>query len=210
MKKIISFAIPLLMLTLAGCSSAKITSRWNEPQQTPAHFNKVLVVSLFDDNNRVLRQQMEDQLVQELKQDGINAVSALNLYGPKSFQKMTGEQAMREVKSQDFDGVITIGLVDKNKERTYIANPDYYRPYGGWFYRPWGYVYRPYYMPGFRSGHYETSVNYVFETNMYDIHSKQLIYSVQTQSNNPSSVYSLADDYSRSLIKDIRKNNILG
>jgi hypothetical protein len=78
MKKIISFAIPLLMLTLAGCSCAKITSRWNEPQQRPAHFNKVLVVGLFDDNNRVLRQQMEDQLVQELKQDGINAVSALN------------------------------------------------------------------------------------------------------------------------------------
>ncbi|HXL57054.1 MAG TPA: hypothetical protein VN958_12395 [Chitinophagaceae bacterium] len=210
MKKSILFVIPLLMIIFAGCSSSKITSSWNEHQQTPAHLNKILVVGLFDDNNRVLRGQMEDQLVQELKEQGINAVSSLNLYGPKSFQKITDEQALREAKSKDFDGVITIGLVDKNKERTFVPNPGYYHPYGGWFYRPWGYVYRPYYVPGFRGGHYETNVNYVFETNMYDVRGKQLIYSVQTQSNDPSNIYVLADDYSRSVVKDIKKKNVLG
>ena len=31
-------------------------------------------MGLFDDNNRVLRQEMEDQLAQELKEEGYNAV----------------------------------------------------------------------------------------------------------------------------------------
>src|SRR4051794_16249861 len=113
MKKLLLFALPLLLI-FAGCSTSKITTSWNEHQQTPAHFSKILVVGLFDDNNRVLRQQMEQQLADELRTEGYNAVTSVSLYGPKSFQKLTAEQALREVRSKDIDGVITIGLVDKN------------------------------------------------------------------------------------------------
>ena len=59
-------------------------------------------------------------------------------------------------------------------------------------------------------GQYETNVNYMFETNLYDIRGKQLVYSVQTKSEDPSNVYVLADDYSRSIINDIKKKNIFG
>jgi hypothetical protein len=191
-----------LLLIFAGCSTSKISTSWNEHQQTPAHFNKILIVGLFDDNNRVLRQQMEEQLADKLRDEGYNVVTSSSLYGPKSFQKFIAEEALRGgVRSKDIDGVITIGLMDKNREKTYV--PDYgYRPYG-WAYRPlgpWGYMYRPYYVPGFR-GHYETNVNYVFETNLYDVRGKQLVYSVQTKSVDPSNIYVLADDYSRSIIK---------
>lgn len=207
MKKILLFTIPLLAL-LAGCSTSKIATSWNQNRQAPAHFNKILVVGLFDDNNRALRQQMEDQLAQELRQEGYNVVTSISLYGPKSFEKITEEQALKEAKSQGIDGVITIGLVDKSKERRYVR--DYaYNPYGGWGY-PWhGWVYRPYYVPGYR-GYYQTYVNYMFETNLYDVNNKQLVYSVQTKSLDPSNVYVLADDYSKSVVKDIRKKNILG
>jgi hypothetical protein len=50
----------------------------------------------------------------------------------------------------------------------------------------------------------------MFETNLYDVRGKQLVYSVRTKSEDPSNVYVLADDYSRSIIKDIKKKNILG
>jgi hypothetical protein len=209
MKKLLLFALPLVLM-FNGCSTSKVTTSWTKSEQTPAHLHKILVVGLFDDNNRVLRQQMEDQLAQELKEEGYNAVTSYSVYGPKSFQNLTGEQALREIRSKDVDGVITIGLVDTTKERSYVQNNGY-RPWGGWRYNPWygGWVYRPYYMPGFR-GHYETSINYVFETNLYDVRNKQLIYSSQTRSNNPSNFYVLADDYSKSVAKDLHKKNILG
>jgi len=210
MKKLLLFALPLA-LVFGSCSTSKVTTSWNQSQQTPAHFQKILVVGLFDNSNRALRQQMEDQLAQELRQEGCNAVTSVSLYGPKSFQNITEKEALKEVRSRDIDGVITIGLVDTTKERKYVQNGGYrYHPWGGWRYNPWyGWAYRPYYMPGFR-GHYETSINYVFETNLYDVHNKQLIYSAQTRSNNPSNVYVLADDYSKSVAKDLHKKNILG
>ena len=214
MKKLLYSAIALLMIIFGGCSSSKITSSWNDKNsiENPVKFNKIIVVGLFDDNNRALRRQMEEQLAQQLRNEGFNAVTSVCVYGPKSFENVSEEKALKIVKDKNVDGVITIGLIDKTKDRNYVPDnnywgPGYYRPYA---FRPWGYYYRPYYMPGFRSGHYETNINYTFETNLYDVTGKKLIYSVQTQSNDPSTMGTLTYDYSRSVMKDLKKNNVLG
>lgn len=211
MKKLIYFPIALLMLILGSCSSSKITGSWNDKNsiENPVKLNKIIVVGLFDDKNRTLRRQMEEQLAQQLRNEGFNAVTSVSVYGPKSFENVSEEKALKMVKDNSIDGVITIGLIDKTKDRNYVYDNNNwaYRPYG---FRPWGYYYRPYYMPGFRSGHYETNINYTFETNLYDIGSKKLIYSVQTQSNDPSTMGTLTYDYSRSVMKDLKKNNVLG
>jgi len=135
MKKLLLFAIPVVLI-FNGCSTSKITTSWNEQQQTPVHFKKIVIVGLFDDQNRALRQQMEDQLVQELKEDGYNAVTSMSLFGPKSFENLSKEQALKEVRSKDIDGAITIGLVDTSKQKTFVPNYGY-RPYGGWALSPW-------------------------------------------------------------------------
>jgi len=214
MKKLIYSIIALLMIISLGCSSSKITSSWNDKNsmENPVRFNKIIVVGLFDDNNRVLRRQMEDQLAQQLRSEGFNAVTSVSIYGPKSFENVSEDKALKMIKDNSVDAVITIGLVDKTKDHSYVPDnnywgPGYYNPYA---YRPWGYYYRPYYIPGFRSGHYETNINYTFETNLYEVNSKKLIYSVQTQSNDPSTMGTLTYDYSRSVMKDLKKNNVLG
>lgn len=213
MKKLIYLPIALLMLIFGGCSSSKITSSWNDKNniQGPVKFNKIIVVGLFNDNNKSLRRQMEEQLAVQLRNEGFNAVTSVSVYGPKSFENVSEEDALKMVNDNGIDGVITIGLVDKTKEKNYVPNnnywaPGYYRPYA---FR-WGYYYRPYYVPGFNQGHYETNTNYVFETNLYDLSSKKIIYSVQTESNDPSTIGTLTYDYSRSVTKDLRKNNVLG
>src|SRR5215471_7849955 len=104
MKKLLLSAIPIVLIFI-GCSTSKITTSWNEQQPTPAHFTKIMVVGLFDDNNQPLRQQMEEQLVEQLTLQGYNAVTSVRLYGPKSFQKLTEEQVLKEVRSKDIDGV---------------------------------------------------------------------------------------------------------
>lgn len=212
MKKLIYLPVALLMLILGSCSSSKITSSWNDKNsiENPVKFNKIIVVGLFDDNNRVLRRQMEEQLAQQLRSEGFNAVTSVSVYGPKSFENVSEEKALKIVKDKNIDGVITIGLIDKTKNRNYVPDNNYPGYYGPYAYRPWGYYYRPYYMPGFRSGHYETNINYTFETNLYDVSNKKLIYSVQTQSNDPSTMGTLTYDYSRSVMKDLKKSNVLG
>ncbi len=214
MKKIIYLGVSMMMVVLAGCSSSKITSSWkpnedNNNAQSAVNFKKIVVVGLFNDSSRELRQQMEDQLAGDLKAEGFNAVTSLSVYGPKSFQNMKEGDVINQLNENGIDGVITISLVDKNKEKRFVAGPRYYRPYAFYNpYRPYGWGYSPFYNP--YRGHYETNANFVFETNLYDVSGKKLIYSAQSQSYSPSSVGAMADDYSKSVVKDMKKNNILG
>lgn len=213
MKKLMYLMIPLFILVLASCSSSKITSSWNDTDsvESTAKMKKIIVVGLFDDKNRNLRRDMEEQLVKQLKTQGYDAITSYSVYGPKSFQNVSGDKAVRMAKQNNVDGVITIGLMDKTKERSYVPNNNWNNGfYGPYAFRPWGYYYRPYYMPGFRSGYYQTNINYTFETNLYDVNSQKLLYSVQTQSNDPSTMSVLTYDYARSVIKDLRKSNVLG
>jgi altronate dehydratase len=50
------------------------------------HILIILVVGLFDENNRVLRQQMEKQLVDELRDEGYSVVTSFNLMGQNQFK----------------------------------------------------------------------------------------------------------------------------
>jgi hypothetical protein len=145
------------------------------------------------------------QLAEELKANGINAVTAYNLYGPKYFQDLSEKEVLKKINGNNIDAVITINLVDKNKERQFVAGPR--NGGGGYRYNPFlgGWVYKPYYMPYYRGGHFETNVNYNFETNLYSVADKKLIYSVETQSYDPSSISGLANDYSKSVVKDIKE-----
>lgn len=213
MKKLMFLMIPMLVLALASCSSSKITSSWNDTGsvQDAAKMKKIIVVGLFDDKNRTLRKQMEEQLVKQLNLQGYEAVTSYSIYGPKSFQNVSGDKAVRMARQNNVDGVITIGLIDKTKDRSYVPNNNWNNGfYGPYAFRPWGYYYRPYYMPGFRSGYYQTNINYTFETNLYDVNSQKLLYSVQTQSNDPSTMSVLTYDYARSVIKDLKKSNLPG
>jgi hypothetical protein len=50
------------------------------------HILIILVVGLFDENNRVLRQQMEKQLADELRDEGYSVVTSFNLMGQNQFK----------------------------------------------------------------------------------------------------------------------------
>ena len=211
MKRRMMLLASAAMLIFAGCSSSKVTSSWKEPQNSLNRPNKILVVGLFDSQDKVVRNQMEKQLAEELKANGINAVTAYGLYGPAYFQDLTEKEVLKKIKGTNIDAVITINLIDKNKERRFVAGPRYGNAGGGYRYNPFlgGGVYKPYYMPYYRGGHFETNVDYYFETNLYSVSDKKLIYSVETQSYDPSSISGLANDYSKSVVKDIKKKNVL-
>jgi hypothetical protein len=122
----------------------------------------------------------------------------------------TSKEVLKKINGSNIDAVITINLVDKNKQRQFVTGPRYGTG-GGYRYNPFlgAWVYKPYYMPYYRGGHFETNVNYYFETNLYNVSDKKLIYSVETQSYDPSSISGLATDYSKSVVKDIKKKNVL-
>ena len=213
MKKYIIACFAFFALALASCSSGvKMTSSWNDNAATGTHIKKILVLGLFGEKSRDLREQMENQMADNLNKLGYNAVTSMNEFGPRKFVNISEDRAMRIIDSSYagvYDGVIVVSIVDKKATKSYV--PGYYSPrpyYGyGWGYSPF---YSPFYTPYvYRRGHYQTNRNYSFETNFYNTTDKKLIYSGVSDVSNPTSPGTLASDYSRVVLKDMRKKNVL-
>ncbi|MBN9298496.1 MAG: hypothetical protein J0I41_15935 [Filimonas sp.] len=210
MKKIMAGGILLLaaVFIFAGCSSSsKITNSWNAADAKNVPLKKILVLGFFNDKDRSMRARIENEVATDLKGQGYEAVTSFNEYGPKSFENMKEEQALQKLQSANFDGVLTISLLDKNKEKRYVPGTMSYAPYP-YYGRFWGY-YSYYYPRVYQPGYYETSTRFFFETNLYDINSNKLLYSAQSQSSAPSSLNALADDFSRTIVKDMKKRKVI-
>jgi hypothetical protein len=207
MKKIIFSALTFLLIAW-GCSSSKITSSWKADNIVPEKYNKIMVLGLIREVDRSLQEQMEDHLVGDLQNMGCNAVSSLKIYGPKAFDNMDETAALNKIKNSGIDAVITIVLLDKQKERKYVPGNLTYSPYGYYYDRFWGYrsvLYQRIYQPGY----YVTDTKYFWESNFYEMTGQKLIYSVQTKSFDPANKETMAHEYGMMIVKDMEKQHIL-
>ena len=198
----------LALLFVTACSSSKITSSWKAANLQPKHYSKILVLGLIKDSDRSLQEKMETHLVDDLKSKGYNAVSSLQEFGPKAFSNTTEAEAIARLKQSNIDAVVTIVLLDKQKERNYVPGRMYYSPYVMYYNRFWPYYgtlnYRIY-----EPGYYVTDTKYFWESNVYDVSTQSLLYSVQTKSFDPANSESLGHAYGKLIIKAITDNAVL-
>lgn len=211
MKKILIYGTAALALLFAACSSStRITSSWKSPDapSSAAAFKNVMVGAILSDKDRSLQQLMETQLVNDLNAKGISAASAYQTYGPGGFKNET--QARRQLRNSGADAILTIVLLDKTKEKNYVPGNVTYEPWGwGPYYgRFWGY-YRYNYGRVYTPGYYTTNTSYFWESNLYDLNNNKLVYSVQTESFDPSSAESLSKDYARKIVENMTKEGVL-
>jgi hypothetical protein len=199
-------AIVLFMLT--SCSSSRITSTWKAENVQPKMYNKILVLGLIREADRSLREKMEQHLLVNLSDLGYNTICACDEYGPKSFENMDEKEAIDKITNGGIDAVLTVVLLDKTKERYYVPGRITYSPYGIYRDRFWGY-YRTMYDRIYSPGYYEVHTKYFWESNFYDMKTKQLVYSAQTHSFDPSSSEALAEEYGHLIVANMQKNKVL-
>jgi hypothetical protein len=171
-------------------------------------YNKILVIALNEEAGLSAREKMENHLVGDLKNLGYKAASSLKEYGPKAFRNMKEEEVINKLQNSGIDAVITIVLLDKSKERYYVPGHIYYSPYVIYYRHFWGY-YTTMYDRIYTPGYYVTDTRYFWESNLYDMASKELIYSVQTESFDPATSEALAHEYGQLIVKDMVKKRVL-
>ncbi|HVU59035.1 MAG TPA: hypothetical protein VHD83_28430 [Puia sp.] len=191
------------LLLLTACSNSKVTSSWKGPGSARlAPANKILVLGIIREKDIRLRMQMEGFLVDALKAKGYNAVSAYTLYGPKMFSNKEEGSVLGQLRNSGIDEVFTITLLDKARERNFQPASMYpYSPFWGYYNYWYGRVYDP--------GYISVDTHFLWESNLYDVGSKKLLYSVQSKSTNPSSAGSMGKDYSKAVVKNMIKQGVL-
>ncbi|MBL7740850.1 MAG: hypothetical protein JNK14_16640 [Chitinophagaceae bacterium] len=207
MKKILISGI--MVSFLIACSSTRITSSWKADNITARQYNKILVLGLINEPDRTVREEMEQHLVGDLKDMGYTAVCSCDEFDPKAFDKMNEKEALAKLSKSGIDAVLTVVLLDKEKERYYVPGRVSYTPYSVYHRRFWGY-YSTMYSRVYSPGYYVTDTRYFWESNFYDLgNGQELLYSVQSQSFDPASAKKLGDEYGQLIVKDMVKNNVL-
>lgn len=203
------FLIAITVMFVAACSSTKVTTSWTEKNITPKAYNKILVLGLIKDNDLELRKSMEQHLVNDLTSHGCTAISALEEYGPKAFEGMDEEKALKKIRKSGVDAVMTIVLLNKEQEREYVPPRIYYSPYVGYYGRFWGY-YTTMNSRIYETGYYQENTKYFWESNFYTMEEgRKLIYSVQTKSFNPGSASALAHEYGKLIVHNMMSHGVL-
>lgn len=204
-----TFVFALLSISiLMGCSSTRITHSWQANDVTKKEYKKIIVLALLKNNDREFREKMEGHIVGDLIDLGYNAVASINEFGPQTFEGLKEEEAVTKLQNSGADAVITVVLLDKERERKYIPGRVIYSPYSI-YYRRFGGYYNTMSNRVFARGYYAEQTNYFWESNFYEMDNKELLYSIQTKSFDPASASELAHEYGRLIVKDMVKHGVL-
>ena len=161
-----------------------------------------MVVGIIRETDRSIRERMENHMVGDLRNMGYNAFSSYAVFGPNAFENLNEKQITDKMRENGADGVLTIVLLNKEKEKYYVPERVVFSPYF-YYYNRFGRYYTTLYNRIESLGYYEVATKYFWESNLYDLPGKQLIYSVQTQSFDPSSSETLAHEYGRLIVENM-------
>lgn len=197
--KAASFFYLLVLVFAISCSSSKISSTWISPDARTMAYGKVAVLAIVKNEDTVLREKMETHMTGDLKKLGYSAFSTLKAYGSGAFRSLPETEVVQRLKASGADAVITIVLLDKQKEKYYTTLSPSPVPGNPQESRFWNY-YTSLSDKVFTSGYYGEATRYFWESRVYDIRANRLVCSLKTSSFEPASASAMGHEYGKLIV----------
>ena len=205
--------IPLFLLAifaLSGCKTTYMTNSTNVSNQKKK-YDKLLIV--YREGDMTGRIALENQLVKDLKMQGVNAVSSIQVIKTDSFEKELSEaeldQLVESLLAAGYTGVLVTNLLDKS-QYTQVTPGATYGGYGG-FYGGFGSYYGAYPMMYREPDRVTTGIEYSLETVLFDISNKDgenLQWVGRFSVKNPSDLQKTVAKYSGEVVTELMANSI--
>ena len=194
----------ILFLAQAACSSTQTTASWSNIESKHQTIQKVAVLGIMD--RMSTRQNFEDELVQRLHKEGINAIAAHTMIPPARKQPKV-DQVVRKLYAKGVDKVMVISLSDVQRSRsfvpgqTFVQPRTYYNRFGDYFVHTYRRVHTPGYM--------YRSTTIFLESTIYDLNNQQLVWKSESKSTDPYSLESVSRSYAKSIVKAMERDEII-
>jgi hypothetical protein len=205
--KIVSLLLLTLMMSFCG-PTQKITSSWADPEaKSKGPYTKVFVVTLSPNSNANF--DIEGQMANTLIERGFKVVRSTDIFPPNfSITKdLSREQLTEAIAKRGCDAVLILALLDSKKVESYhpgtVYAPVNYGYYGS-YYGYYNYCYPQVYSPGY----YSVDKTFYLETNMYDLASDKLLWSVQSEARNPKDISTWFADYASMLTSHLKSKGL--
>jgi hypothetical protein len=198
------FSLLLIATVLSGCGpTQKVIGFWSDPEAASmGPYSKIFVIILLPnrENNFFIESEMGSALVSR----GYKVVLSNDVFPPNMelSEKFTREQLAAAIKETGCDAVLTLALLDSKTVESYHPGTAYYPMNYGYYGNYYGYY--NYYQPVVYSpGYYSVDKTFYLETNAYDLASDKLVWSLQSESKNPTDLEATFQEYSAMVIKHL-------
>lgn len=207
----------ILLVLVAGVLSCKpaneiteITGSWKNPEVTPRSMKTILVMTI--NGSKEAREKIENDLSRALQQHGYQTIQGLEVL-PSGVTSVTQEDraiVLDKIEEREVDGILTVALLNEHTEDRYVPGADRYDPVPRFGYTPrfWGY-YSDLYPVLNTPGYYQEDKVYFLETNVYDAHTEDLLWSAQSHTYSPDNLSSVTKDFATVLISRMEKDGII-
>lgn len=213
MKRISALLIVSIALFVISCSSSKQanTGVWvNKEKIQGKSFDSVFIVVMTA--NIESRVRLENDLAAAAKKRGLVAVKSMDIIPPSLSNPAapTKEEIVSKVKSTGCDAVFIASMLKQEEEVRYVPGSTSYTimPTYTWSGNYYGY-YNHYYIDNSTPSSYDQKKNYFIQSNLYDVASEEIMWSVQSEVFNPSSLDKFSKSYTSSLIKQLEDEGLL-
>ena len=213
MKKTHLWLVALVALFFIACKSTQPTTEgvWvNKEKLQGKSFHKVFVLAMTADVD--VKARMENDIAAAIEKKGYQAVKSMDVMpiDIKNPRKPTKEEIVDKVKTSGCDAALITAVLKKEESiayteggTTYSKSPEY--TWGNSYY---GY-YNHWYQTTSTSSYYTNDKTYIMQTNLYDVASEELMWSVQSEVLNPSSLQQFSKSYMSGLVKKMKAGGIL-
>jgi hypothetical protein len=199
----------LLAAVMSGCGpTQKITGSWAAPDASSfGPYKKVFVAVLTQ--NKDANYYLEGEMAKTLISRGYKVVQRNDIFPPtfSVSQDFTREQLAESIKKTGCDAIMTLALLDTKTVESYTPGTTYY-PYNYGYYGSYYGYYSHYYPQVYEPGYYSVDKTYFIETNLYDVASDKLVWSVQSEASNPTNLNEWFKKYSYMLINHLKSKGL--
>jgi len=202
--------ILLFALAFSACGpSQKITNSWINPEAgSKSPYESIFVIVLSQ--NKETSFSVEDRMAAMIASRGQKVELSSAVFPPNLSisENFTCEQMAEASKRTGCDAVFVIALLDVKTVEYYQPGRAYYPMNYGMYGSYYGY-YNHYYPQVYSPGYYSSDKTYYIESNFYDLEQDQLLWSIQSEAYNPSSLDSWFDRYSYNLLNELKKEGLI-
>lgn len=216
MKKLLLTVLLATGTLLGGCATTKTTGNWLVPQtesQKHPSFKKLYVLTLMPQD--AVAVELEEALLKELDYAGVEVISGRSQISADVLRDPAQRAAIVEkVKATDADGVLVVLYLRADERQNYIPPTTTYMPSGGAYmggpyYGGYGGYVGYHYDLVYQPGYYVTSREYYLQSSLYQARDEKLLWRAQSATSNPNSVQDGVKSFSKSLVKELRRDKAL-
>lgn len=192
-----SIFLALVVLLSSACAGTRPTMEWRD-EGLAGPYSNLVVIAAIERSTR--RRVFEDMFVQELEATNVDATQSYTLM--TTDVAVSRESVEAAIKGRNIDAVLVTRLLGVKEEEVYKP-PNQYDHHGNY------YRYYTHSLEQSNPGSYRKYKILTLETNLYDTASQQLVWSIQSESIEPSTPRNLIEEQVALTIEKLNQQGLL-